>query len=97
MTKFILMAGATTLLLTACGTVPPEWKNGGSDAETTKTVELTDPDRKVCKKTKVSGSQFDKKVCMTAKEWWDMEEAAKDGLRDIQNGSARNHRGANNG
>ena len=53
----------------------------------TKTVAASndlDPDRRVCKRQSVVGSKFLKKVCMSARQWEEAEEAARDATANIQ-------------
>ena len=99
MNKTIIAAATAALFLTACGSVPAEWKDGSASAsaETTKLAEMQDPNRKVCKKTRVSGSQFDKKVCHTVGEWKEMEEAARAGAEEFQRRSGGNIRSPQSG
>lgn len=99
MKKFIMAAATAALFVTACGTVPAEWSDGSASAsaEPMKLAEMQDPNRKVCKKTRVSGSQFDKKVCHTVGEWAKMEEAAKVGADEFQRRSAGNIRSPQSG
>ena len=40
------------------------------------------PNKRVCKKIKVTGSHVPQRICMKKREWDDMEKAARETLRD---------------
>jgi len=93
--KKLITLLALPVFLTACGTVPPEWKEGDQSF-----MELAEqkPDEELCRKTKVSGSQFDKKVCMTRQKWAEMEQRAQENAAAAQRAGAqaiRSPQGAN--
>ena len=47
-------------------------------------TETTDPDKQICKRTKVTGSNFKRKVCGTAADWARMEAESRKATEQIQ-------------
>jgi len=78
--------------LQACGTVPAEWKTGENAVATS-----ADPDEIICRDTRMTGSSFDKKLCLPQSEWTAIAEASKKNTKRIQDSSARAIRSSGGG
>jgi hypothetical protein len=47
------------------------------------------PDRKVCKKVKVTGSHFRQRVCMKNSDWAEMETESRRRMQQLNSGTTR--------
>ena len=52
-------------------------------ADTKKQAAKHNPNKKVCKKVKTTGSHFSKRVCLKQKEWDEMGKNARKTMRDM--------------
>lgn len=65
----------------AAANAPVEASAGKPDDATRK--ELADRDKRVCKRTVVTGSRFAKQVCHTQAEWDELAQSTRGTMRDI--------------
>ncbi|MEL6687811.1 MAG: hypothetical protein AAFP97_09325 [Pseudomonadota bacterium] len=86
-----LTACATTSAPTSSTTATVAEATTETMGATEKAVETAqndlDPNRQVCKRTKVVGSNFKKKICRTANEWEALEQQSREATERIQRGS----------
>ena len=70
----------SSIFFTACASVQPTPAIDSNKIS----IAAGDDAEKICKRYAVSGSNFKKKVCMTAEEWEENRENAKRGTSDFQ-------------
>lgn len=68
----VLLAGVLSMLLSASVAAAPK--------EETKAEARPDPDKRVCRSVKVTGSQIRQRVCHTQREWDRMREQSQESL-----------------
>lgn len=94
--RFKILVLMTSLSLISCGSVPDAWNSETAVANATSN-EVRTSDGKLCKKTRVTGSQMNKVVCLSDEEWEDMAEKSKAGAKALQDASARSIRSTGGG
>jgi len=71
-----------------CSTTPgskDSKKSAQEDPTTLTSAEVfRDPDRMICRRERPTGSRISEKICMTARQWFDMSEQSRDALDKAQ-------------
>jgi len=98
----VIVTMAASFYLAACGTIPAEWEKADAkinvkEKSALKSVGEGSEDKKICKKTRKTGSQLNKTLCLTEAEWEKMAEDAKARTKHLQDSSARSIRSTGGG
>ena len=83
-TAFVLSACVTTETATTTSAAEAEPMVKNEAAQMAETEADYDPNKKVCKRQSIPGSNFKKKVCMTLQQWKDMQQDSRDATNRIQ-------------
>jgi hypothetical protein len=86
MTPFVVGAALALLSLdsapaTASAPTPPAAADSKSDSAKTKPAD--DMDKVICRREAITGSRFEKRICMTKAEWGEQERQTEDFERRI--------------
>ena len=82
MRQFIVIAAFTATLAGVASAIAAETPAVAEEAKTEKPkADAEDPDRVICRRERVAGSNRPTKVCMTAAEWQKQRDEARQAMR----------------
>jgi hypothetical protein len=88
--KYLLSVGALALGIALLGAVPAYADDGGDEGTTTQASTQDNPNERICRRVRVTGSNIPQRVCMSRAEWTELREESQEDLRDNRRDTGSN-------